>query len=118
MEFKFSGLPLIALAVGFVVVFAVPVYLAARMVGAANATLMRSSLSLIVGTGLALASVIFGGVVAFVLVPASFLVAFKFVLGATFVEAFLLGVLALIGCALIVKFFAGAVTATFGGASV
>jgi hypothetical protein len=113
MDLKVSGLPLIALSAGFVLVFATPVWIAARMVGANNATLLRSAMALILGTICAVLSC-FTGAAALVLVPLSFLLAFKFLLETTLGEAFLLGVLAVLGSALMIKVFGGAVTATLG----
>ena len=48
-NFVVSGLPAMAVGIGFVVVGALPVWFGAQVTGAAQPTLFRSALSLIVG---------------------------------------------------------------------
>lgn len=104
MNLSISGLPAIAIAVGFIVVFSVPVWVAARVVGAASPTLLRSAISLILGALAALVSIAVGGGWALLLVPLSFLLAFKFVLGTSFVGSIVLAVVAVMGYAAMVHF--------------
>ena len=104
MNLNISGLPAIAVAVGFIVVFSLPVWLAARVVGADSATLLRSAASLVVGAIGAFIGIAVGGGFALLLAPAAFLLSFKFVLGTSFVGAVVLAVLALAGYAAMVHF--------------
>jgi hypothetical protein len=94
-----SGLPAIIIQVGFVVVFSVPVWLAARMVGAVNPTLIRSALSLIVGVAGSVAGVAFGGGFALLLAPLAFLLAFKFVLGTSLLGSIGIAIITVAGYA-------------------
>jgi hypothetical protein len=99
VDLSLSGLPALVVGVGFVVVFSAPVWLAARLIGAASPTLLRSALSLVLGTlGAALAAV-FGGPLALLLAPLAYLLSFKVVLGTSFLGAIVLGILALAGYA-------------------
>ena len=101
MNLNISGLPAIAIAIGFIAVFSLPVWLAARVVGADSATLLRSAASLVVGAIGAFIGIAVGGGFALLLAPASFLLSFKFVLGTSLVGAV---VLALAGYAAMVHF--------------
>lgn len=104
MNLTISGLPALAIAVGFIVVFSAPVWVAARVVGANSPTLLRSAMSLFVG---AIASVIcaaVGGGWALILAPLSFLLSFKYVLGTSFLGAIVLAVVAVTGYFAMVHF--------------
>jgi hypothetical protein len=106
-NFVATGLPVIAFAVGFVVVGSIPVWFGAQITGAGKPTLVRSALSLIlgiIGSGL-------GGVagmpLALLIAPLSFLFAFKFILDTSFFGALLLCIVAVIGYFLMGKFIGG-----------
>jgi len=99
-----TGLPTLILQVGFIVVFSAPVWLAARLVGAANPTLLRAVLSLFAGAIGSAVSIVVGGGFALLLAPLSFLLAFKFVLGTSFLGAIGLALLALVGYAAMFHF--------------
>jgi hypothetical protein len=113
-----SGLPAIIIQVGFIVVFSAPVWLAARMVGAANPTLIRSALSLIVGVVGSVAGVAFGGGFALLLAPLAFLLAFKYVLGTSLLGSIGIAVIAVAGYAAMVHFIGAAFTVSGTGVSV
>jgi hypothetical protein len=113
-----SGLPAIIIQVGFVVVFSVPVWLAARMVGAVNPTLIRSALSLIVGVAGSVAGVAFGGGFALLLAPLAFLLAFKFVLGTSLLGSIGIAIITVAGYAAMVHLIGAAFTVSGGGISV
>ena len=98
--------------------FSLPIWIAARVVGASNPTLVRSALALVVGTVLALVSVATAGFAALLLVPLSFLLSFKFLLGASLGQAFVLSILAFIGAALMVKVVGGGIIGTTPGTMV
>jgi hypothetical protein len=112
MSWTVTGLPAIIIWVGFLVVFSAPVWLAARMVGAKHPTLWRSILALMLGLVAAIASVALTGLAAFVLAPLSFLLAFRFVLGTSFLGTILLALLAAGGYAALLYFIGGGVSST------
>jgi hypothetical protein len=90
-----TGLPAIIIQVGFIVVFSAPVWLASRMIGAAHPTLLRSALSLMLGTLGSLVCIAVGGPVGFFLVPIAYLISFKLVLGTSILGSIGLAVIAL-----------------------
>ncbi len=90
-----TGLPAIIIQVGFIVVFSAPVWLAARMIGAEHPTLLRSALSLMLGTIGSIACIAVGGPLGFFLVPIAFLISFKLVLGTSVLGSIGLAVIAL-----------------------
>jgi hypothetical protein len=99
-----SGLPALIIQVGFIVVFSAPVWAAARIVRARHPTLIRAILSLLVGAVGSGLSVAFGGALALVLAPLAFLLAFKFVLGTSYLGSIGLALVALLGYWLMVHF--------------
>lgn len=112
MNLNISGLPAIVVTVGFIVVFSLPVWLASRVVGAERPTLLRSALSLIAGAlGSVLSAVISGGF-ALILAPLCFLLAFKYLLGTSFLGAIVLAVLSIAGYAAMVHFFGAGLNVT------
>jgi len=104
MNLHLSGLPALVIEVGFIVVFSAPVWLGARIVRAAHPTLIRSILSLVVGTIGAVVSIALTGGYAVLLAPLSFLLAFKFILGTSMLGAIGLAIVALAGYAVMVHF--------------
>jgi len=104
LNLSISGLPVVVLEVGFVVVFSAPVWLAAKMVGASHPTLLRSILALIVGLVCTVVSAAVAGGAAILISPLSFLLSFKFVLGTSFLGALILSILAVAGYAAMVHF--------------
>ena len=118
MNLSVSGLPAIIIQVGFIVVFSAPVWLAARMVGAANPTLIRSALSLIVGVVGSVAGVALGGGFALLLAPLAFLLAFKYVLGTSLLGSIGIAIIAVAGYAAMVHFIGAAYTVSGGGVPV
>jgi hypothetical protein len=99
-----TGLPAIAIELGFVVVLSAPVWIAARVVGAESPTLIRSAVSLFLGTVGAAASIVLAGPWALLLGPIAFLLAFKYVLGTSFLGAIGLAVVAVLVYAAMVHF--------------
>jgi hypothetical protein len=69
VKLQLSGLPALAIQIGFIVVFSAPVWLAAKIVGAEHPTLIRAALSLIVGAIGSAASILLGGGFALLLAP-------------------------------------------------
>jgi len=113
-----SGLPAIIIQVGFIVVFSAPVWLAAKMVGAENPTLIRSALSLIIGVVGSVAGVAFGGGFALLLAPLAFLLAFKYVLGTSLLGSIGIVIIAVAGYAAMIHFIGAAFTVSGNGVSV
>lgn len=110
MQLSVTGLPALAIAVGAIVVSSLPVWLAARIVGADRPTLWRSALSLALGTGLSLLTAFIVGPMALLLTPLWFLLAFKLVLGTSFFGALALAVLAAAGYAAMVHLIGGGIS--------
>ncbi len=102
-----TGIPALAWGVGFVVLCSLPVWAAAKVAGAANATLPRSALALVVGTALAAASLAVAGGWALLLAPLAYLLTFKYVLDTSFLGAIVLAVIALAGYAGMAKLIGG-----------
>jgi hypothetical protein len=107
LNLNVTGLPAIAITLGFILVLSAPVWIAARVVGAESPTLIRSAASLFVGTVGAAISVAVGGGWALLLGPFAFLLAFKYVLGTSFVGAILLAVIAIAVYVAMVHFIGG-----------
>jgi hypothetical protein len=103
VDLTVSGLPAIAIATAFIVAFAAPVWLAARVAGADYSTLKRSVLALMLGLIGTIVTAQEFGVLVFVLAPVFFFLAFKFLLGTPAVGAAVLGVLAIAGYIVMVK---------------
>jgi hypothetical protein len=118
VNLSMSGLPAIVIQVGFIVVFSAPVWLAARMVGAANPTLLRSAISLIVGVIGSVAGVAIGGGFALLLAPLAFLLAFKYILGTSFLGSLGIAIITIAGYAAMVHFIGAAFTVSGNGAVV
>ena len=118
MNLQISGLPALIVQVGFIVVFATPVWLAARIVGAAHPTLFRSILSLLVGTIGAVVSLALGGGYALLLAPLVFLLAFRFILGTSMLGAIGLALIALAGYAAMVHFIGSGFAVSGGGTAI
>jgi hypothetical protein len=104
VNLQVTGLPALIVQIGFIVVFSAPVWLAAKLVGAAHPTLIRAALSLIVGAFGSALSIAVGGGFAFILAPLAFLMAFKFILGTSFLGSIGLALLALLGYAAMMHF--------------
>ena len=109
MNLSVTGLPAMAIAIGFVIVFAAPVWLAARVVGAKSPTLLRAVAALFVGALGAFLSIAVGGGLALLLGPIAFLLAFKYVLGTSFGGAIVLALVAILGYAAMLHFIGGGV---------
>ncbi len=106
MNITISGLPALTIALAFVSVFTLPVWAAARMVGAGYPTFLRSAAALVVGVALSLLSIAVFGFWSLIASPLAFLMAIRFILDTSFRGAFILTILAAIGMALVVKLFA------------
>lgn len=106
-----SGIPAIAWSVGFIVVAAVPVWFAAQVTGAAQATLLRSIAALLAGVLGSIVGLFIGGPAVLLIAPLAFLFSFKFILDMSFPGALMLGILAIIGYALMFKFIGGGFSA-------
>ena len=118
MNLNLSGLPALIIQVGFIVVFSAPVWLAARMVGATNPTLIRSALSLIVGVIGAVAGVAVGGGFALLLAPLAFLLAFKYILGTSLLGSIGIAIITIAGYAAMVHFIGAAFSVSGNAVSV
>jgi hypothetical protein len=112
MNLNVSGLPALIVQVGFIVVFSAPVWLAARVVGAQHATLLRAIASLILGAIGSFVGIFVGGGWALLLAPLAFLFAFKWVLGTSFLGSIGLALVALFGYWAMVHFIGSAFTVT------
>jgi hypothetical protein len=109
---NFTGIPALAWGVGFVVIGAAPVWLAAKITGAGNATLMRSIISLVIGAVCGLIGLSIGGPFAILLAPIAFLLSFKFVLDTSILGSVILGCLAMAGYFVMAKFIGGSFSIT------
>lgn len=96
MELMVTGLPALAITIGFIVIFAAPVWFAAKIVGAKRPTLGRAIMALVVGNVGAMLSLL-TGFWALLLIPLSYLWAFKYTLGTSWAGALLLAILAALG---------------------
>lgn len=117
MNLHMSGLPVLIVQVGFIVVFSAPVWLAARIVGADHPTLIRSALSLFFGVIGAIVAVAVGGGFALLIAPIAFLLAFKLILGTSLFGSIGIALVALIGYAAMVHFIGAAFTVSGTGVS-
>ena len=106
-----SGIPAIAWSVGFIVVAAVPIWFAAQVTGAAQATLLRSIAALLAGVLGSILGLIIGGPAVLLIAPLAFLLSFKFILDMSFFGALMLCILAVVGYALMFKFIGGGFSA-------
>jgi hypothetical protein len=113
-----TGLPALALQIGFVVIFSAPVCLGARLVGADHPTLLRSILSLGLGAVVAVVSAAVAGGWALLLAPLAFLLSFKFVLGTSFFGSVLLAIVAIAGYVAMGYFIGSGFWVTGNGVSV
>lgn len=112
MNLSVTGLPALAIAVGFIVVFSAPVWLAAKVIGAAHPTLLRAALALLVGSiGAVTGAAVFGAAV-LLLAPLSFLLSIKYILGTSFPGAVIVAMLAAAGYVALVHFVGGGLSAT------
>jgi hypothetical protein len=118
MNVSMSGLPVIIVQVGFIVVFSAPVWLAAKLVGAERPTLIRSAVSLIIGVIGSIIAVAVGGGWAFLLVPIAFLLAFKFILGTSIFGAIGIAVITVAAYAAMIHFISSTLTVSGTGVSV
>ncbi len=109
MNLSVTGLPAIAIEIGFVIVFAAPVWLAARLVGAQTPTFLRAVISLFVGGLGALVSLALSGGWALLLAPIAYLLAFKYVLGTSFLGAIGLALVAIVAYAAMLHFIGGGI---------
>jgi hypothetical protein len=97
-EVSVFGLPALAFEIGIMVLAALPIWLAAKAVGAGKATLLRAVMAMMLGTvaslaGGALGAAILGGL-GILLAPIAFLLTFKYVLETSFFGAIILSVIA------------------------
>ena len=107
MNLSVTGLPAIAIEIGFIIVFAAPVWLAARLVKAKTPTFLRAVAALFLGGLGAFISVAVGGGFALLLGPVAFLLAFKYLLGTSFPGAIGLAIVAIAGYAAMLYFIGG-----------
>ena len=114
MVLTLAGLPLLIVLVGSLVVSAAPVWLAARIVGADNPTLLRSILALLLASVLAGICLTVAGPLSLLLVPLAFVFSYMWVLGASFGQALLLGILSLLGYFAMASLFGDAAMTHFG----
>jgi hypothetical protein len=105
----FTGLPAMAWALGFVILGSLPVWLAAKVTGAGQATLLRAAAALLAGTVVAFVALMATGPWAMILAPLGYLLSFKFIMDTSFLGAVLLGILALAGYAAMDKVMGGSV---------
>jgi hypothetical protein len=117
VDFILLGVPSLLFQAGFIMLFSLPIWLAARIVGAEYPTLWRSALALVLGFSAALASVAFAGGWGVLIAPVVFLLVFKYLLGTSFVGAIVLVVLAMAGYAALAHLFGPAAAGLGGGAA-
>lgn len=106
MTLTLTGLPALVVFVGFVVVFAAPVWIAAKLVGARKPTLLRAIASLFVGSIGVFVVALLTGPWVFILAPLVYLLSFKYILGTSFLGAIALAILAALGYAAM-EYFVG-----------
>ena len=104
MNFYLTGLPAFALAIGFIIIGAAPVWLAAQLTAAKHASMARAVASLFLGVAGCVISASFFPLWSPLLVPLSYLLSFKWTLGTSFFGAILLGVLAVLGYVALIYF--------------
>ena len=114
MNLTISGIPALALQIGFVIIFSAPVWLAARVVRADHPTLLRSILSLALGAAGTIVSAAVAGGWVLLLAPVAFLLSFKFVLGTSFLGSVLLAIVAIAGYAAMAHLIGSGFTVTDG----
>lgn len=105
MNITISGLPALIMALAFVSIFTLPVWAAARVVGAGYPTFLRSAAALVIGVALSLLSIAAFGYWSLIVSPVAFLVTIRFILDTSFRGAFILTILAALGMAFVVKLF-------------
>jgi hypothetical protein len=110
MSMTVTGLPALILLVGFVVVFAAPVWVAARVVRARHPTLLRSVASLMAGTFGTFVLALLVGPFALLLAPVVYVLSFKAVLGTSLLGSILLAIVAAAGYALMGWWLGGGFT--------
>ena len=103
MHLTFSGFPAFAISLGVILVFSVPVWLGARIVGADHPTYLRSVSALVLGFVGSFLSFAIAGAFGFLLAPLAFLAAFKTVLGTSILGTLVLSILVMLGYALLAK---------------
>lgn len=106
MNITISGLPALTIAAAFVGLFTLPVWAAARLVGAGYPTFLRSAAALVVGVAASLLSIAVFGFWSLIAAPLALLLAIRFILDTSFRGAFILTILAAIGMALVIKLLA------------
>jgi len=99
------------------VVFSAPVWLAARLVGAERPTLLRAIGALAVGTAGVFVLALVTGPLVFLLAPLAFLLAFKYMLGTSFLGSVLLAILSGLGYAAM-GYFIGSGNFSGGGPAI
>ena len=97
MNILISGAPAAIAAALAVVVLSVPIWFSARFVGADNATLLRSVMSLIVGVVSATVCLALAGGLGILLAPICLLLSFKYILGTSFIGAIIMAVVSAAG---------------------
>ncbi|HCU52917.1 MAG TPA: hypothetical protein DIC36_01070 [Gammaproteobacteria bacterium] len=107
MNFSLTGLPALIFLIGFVVVFAAPVWLAARLTGAKHPTLMRAVGALVVGMVVWFLLVVLIGPWGILLAPVGYLMSFKYILGTSFMGSVLLAIVAGLGYVALGYLFSG-----------
>jgi len=107
MNLDLTGLPALIFFIGFVVVFAAPVWLAARVVRARHPTLLRSVAALVVGMTGTFVVTLLTGPLALLLAPIVFVLSFKYVLGTSVLGSVLLAIVAAAGYALMGHWLGG-----------
>lgn len=118
MNLHLSGFPALLLQLGFVLAFALPVWLAARLVGARHPTLLRAAGALVLGVALAFASLLLTGPWALLLAPLAFLFAFSRVLGTSFGGAVVVALIVVAGYAAMLHFLGSGIPAIDHGVQV
>jgi hypothetical protein len=105
--FSISGLPALAWGLGFAVLGSAPVWAAAKVVGAQDATLFRSGLSLVIGTIATIVALSILGTWALLLAPIAYVLAFMFFLGTGLLSSIVLAILAFAGYVAMAKVIGG-----------
>lgn len=100
-QVNITGWPAIAWSLGYVILAASPIWLAAKLTGARHASLLRAILALFGSTLINTGLVYILGHHAWWLSIIAYLLAFRFILGSSFLGGVFLGLLAMLGYALL-----------------
>ena len=93
-EFTMSGMPVLIIEIGTMVVTAMPIWLGAKAVGAGKATLLRAMAAIVVAVLASIPVTMIAGGLSLILVPLTILLSFKYILDTSLTGALMLSVIA------------------------